>query len=366
MHALFDRLSESGVSLAAAAPLTPPPEWDLYLRWLEGGYHAGMIYLSEPRLLARRADPRLLFPHARSIVMAALPIPAPASLPTPPQDRPRGRLASYAWGMDYHLIIPALLRQAADSAGLAVYAASDSAPILERGYAVRAGLGWIGRNTCLIHPVEGSFFLLGVLLVDAELEQAAPFAVDRCGTCDRCVRACPTGCIRADRTLDSGRCISYLTIENKGAIPRDLRPALGHWVFGCDICQQVCPWNHRRLAQSGHPALAPTAEIPFPVLENELTLTPQEFKQRFTSSPVLRAKRRGYLRSVCVALGNSTDRSSVPALAECLASEPEPLVRAHAAWALARLGGPPASAALDRAMRDDPDPQVRQEARERD
>jgi epoxyqueuosine reductase len=224
-------------------------------------------------------------------------------------------------------------------------------------------LGWIGKNTCLIHPRGGSFFLLAEILLDVELEPDPPFTTDHCGSCTRCLDACPTGCILPDRTLDARRCISYLTIELKGAIPVYLRSSLGNWVFGCDICQQVCPWNQRFAAPAGAVAFAPRPGVPQPELIAEMALTAEEFNRKFKGSPVRRAKRGGYLRNVAVALGNAGDAAAVPALAEACQHDPEPLVRGHAAWALGSLGGEQARLALESAARTEADPAVQVEIR---
>jgi len=212
---------------------------------------------------------------------------------------------------------------------------TDTGPLLERELAQRAGLGWIGKNTCLINPGVGSYFLLAEILLGIELEPDLPFTPDRCGTCRRCLDACPTGCILPDRTLDARRCISYLTIENKGAIPPDLRPQMGNWVFGCDACQTVCPWNKFAQAEFDQ-AFAAGPGLPFPDLVAELDLTPQAFNRKFRQSPIRRAKRRGYQRNVTVALGNSGNPAAIPTLEKALESD-EPLVREHAAWALGRI-----------------------------
>jgi epoxyqueuosine reductase len=206
---------------------------------------------------------------------------------------------------------------------------TDTGPILERDLAQRAGIGWIGKNTCLIHPRHGSYFLLSEILLDLPLEPDPPFLTDHCGTCTRCIEACPTDCILPDRTLDARRCISYLTIELKDGIPEDLRDKVGGWVFGCDICQQVCPWN--RFAGEGDQAFGNDDALP--QLKEELGLTPQAFNQRFKRSPIKRAKRRGYLRNVAVALGNVGDMHALPVLQNALQDE-EPMVREHAQWAI--------------------------------
>jgi epoxyqueuosine reductase len=212
---------------------------------------------------------------------------------------------------------------------------TDTGPILERDLAQLAGLGWIGKNTCLINPKAGSYFLLAEILLGIELEPDPPFTADRCGTCNRCIEACPTGCILPNRTLDARRCISYLTIENKGEIPTDLRPQMGNWVFGCDVCQMVCPWN-RFAANEYDRGLAPYPGLTGLDLRADLTLTPQGFNQKFKESPVQRARRRGYLRNVAIALGNSGNPAGIPILEKALQDD-EPLVRQYAGWALKQI-----------------------------
>lgn len=332
-----DESRRLGFALAGTTTPDPPPHWPVFQNWLALGRHASMHYLTDPR----RADPRLVFPECKSIIVLAIPYPDPRSAPAFKQPSPRGRIASYAWGHDYHLVLPEKLEALAAfiereaGAPLRYRCYTDTGPLLERDLAQRAGLGWIGRNTCLIHPQLGSYFFLTEILLDIELEPDLPFTADRCGTCRRCLEACPTGCILPDRTLDTRRCISYLTIENKDAIPPDLRSLVGDWVFGCDVCQIVCPWNQRHIPDP-YPAFQPRAGIPAPGLIAEMTLTPQEFNRKFKDNPVQRARRRGYLRNVAVALGNSQDPSAAAAL-ERAAQEADPLIREHAIWALERI-----------------------------
>ncbi|HSK88303.1 MAG TPA: tRNA epoxyqueuosine(34) reductase QueG, partial [Anaerolineales bacterium] len=202
----------------------------------------------------------------------------------------------------------------------------------ERDLAQRAGIGWIGKNTCLIHPRQGSYFLLSEILLDLALEPDPPFVTDHCGTCRRCIEACPTDCILPDRTLDARRCISYLTIELKEEIPTELRDKMGNWVFGCDICQMVCPWN--RFAGEGDTSFGD--QDPLHSLSEELVISTPEFNQRFQRSPVKRAKRRGYLRNVAVALGNMGDLHELPVLQNALHHD-EPLVREHVKWAIEKI-----------------------------
>jgi epoxyqueuosine reductase len=209
---------------------------------------------------------------------------------------------------------------------------TDTGPILERDLAQQAGLGWIGKNTCLINPRLGSTFFISEILLGLELDPDPSFTTDQCGACTRCLDACPTQCILPNRSLDARRCISYLTIELKEDIPADLRPLMGNWVFGCDVCQQVCPWN--RFAPEGDPAFQ--GLIPLRSLTEDLHLTPEAFNRAFKDSPVKRAKRRGYLRNVAVALGNLADETALPALESAL-TDPEPLVRDHADWAIKKI-----------------------------
>lgn len=340
-QAVKEEARRLGFALAGVTTPDAPPHWPVYESWLAMGRHGSMGYLEIESACARRRDPRLILPGCRSILVLAVPYADPQTASQTGQAAPSGRVAAYAWGRDYHLALPERLealaafieRQAGVSLAYRWY--TDTGPLLERDLAQRAGLGWIGKNTCLIHPKIGSYFLLAELLLDLELETDAPFRSDRCGTCTRCIDACPTDCILPDRTIDARRCISYLTIENKGEILPDLRPQTGDWVFGCDVCQQVCPWN-RRVAPAPDPEFEARPGVPAPDLAADLALTPQEFNRKFKDSPVQRARRRGYLRNVAVALGNSGDPAAVPALEKALQDD-EPLVRQHAAWALEKI-----------------------------
>jgi epoxyqueuosine reductase len=358
-----------GFLLWGSAPVEPPAHIATYQSWLEQGLHAGMAYLATERAIERRAQPWLILPEARSLLIVAMRYFSPAYDPPAAAGEALGRVASYAWGSDYHEIIPPrlaeLLALIEKHLGRPVAGRSytDTGPILERDFGQRAGLGWAGKNTCLISPKHGSYFLLGESLLDVEIPPSEPFRTDQCGTCTRCIEACPTTCIRPDRTIDSGRCISYLTIENKGPIAAELRPKMGDWVFGCDICQAVCPWNLRFATPEGHPALAPAPGVPRPILRAEIRLTPQEFNRKFKGSPILRAKRRGYLRNLAVALGNQPDPAAITDLEGIMEREPEPLVRAHSAWALGRMRSARARSALDKAARVETEPSVLQEVR---
>jgi len=353
-----------GFILTGVTTPDPPPHLPIFENWLTQGRHASMGYLADARSRARRADPRLILPECKSILVLALPYPDPKlALPSRTdvpsllaartvsevegtaeasnESSPNGRVASYAWGDDYHLVIPeklkALVAFIEQQAGHSILNRwyTDTGPILERELGLRAGLGWIGKNTLLINPKFGSYFLLAEIFLDLDLEPDPPFTTDHCGTCTRCIEACPTQCILPNRTIDARRCISYLTIELKDEIPSELRPMLGNWVFGCDVCQMVCPWN--RFAPSENISeLKPRADVPHPDLIRELEFMPKDFNYKFKNSPVKRAKRRGYLRNVAVALGNSGNINALPVLTRAL-DDPEPIVREHAAWAIRKI-----------------------------
>ncbi|MEI9998636.1 MAG: tRNA epoxyqueuosine(34) reductase QueG [Verrucomicrobiota bacterium] len=302
-----------------------------YRQWTADGKAGEMAWLArEPE---RRSDPARVLPGVRSIVVAGLNYwqPSPAG---------RGRVARYALGEDYHHVLlgklDALAREiSASAAGAQAKVYVDTGPVLEKPLAERAGLGWQGKSTMLISPKLGPWLLLGEILTTLELEPDAP-ARDHCGSCSRCLDACPTGAITAPYQLDARRCIAYLTIELKGSISEDLRPLIGDRVYGCDECLEVCPWN--RFARTTREArfLAPAGDAANDDLHALLEITPAEFKRRFARSPILRVKRRGLLRNVCVVLGNIGTAEDLPALHRAEHHD-EPLVREHAAWAVRQI-----------------------------
>ncbi len=302
------RAQALGFDLVGIASLEPSRHGDFYQRWLDQGYAGDMAYLARPDAIAKRRDPRLILPGARSAVVVALNYyQGPVERPTQGQ---RGRVARYAWGDDYHdlmwerLDALAVFVEAEAGRPVAGRRYVDTGPLLERELAVRAGLGWIGKSTMLINPRFGTWLLLGELLLDLELDYDTPFEADRCGTCTRCLEACPTGCILPDRSLDASRCLAYLTIEFKGErFPADLAPKVGDWVFGCDVCQAVCPWN-RFARPSPKPAFQPRPGLPYPDLAELLALDEEGFRRRFRGSPIWRAKLRGLQRNAVVALAN--------------------------------------------------------------
>ena len=280
----------------------------------------------------RRTDPRVVLPGACSIIVVGLNY-------WQPQPKTRGRIARYALGEDYHHILLEKLETLAaeiTATGEKAKVYVDTGPVLEKPLAERAGLGWQGKSTMLIHPKMGPWLLLGEIITTLELEPDAP-QNDHCGSCSRCITACPTGAITAPYQLDARRCIAYLTIELKGSIPEEMRPLIGDRIYGCDECLEVCPWN--RFAQTTREArfLAPPAEAEGrDQLHALLEITQAEFKRRFAKSPILRVKRRGLLRNVCVVLGNIGTAADLPALEKAALHE-EPLVREHAAWAIRQI-----------------------------
>jgi len=341
---LKDHARNLGFDLVGVARAGPTPSADRYAEWVQAGRAATMAYLTRPDAVEKRRDVRNLWPEARSVIVVAANYYAGEH--PPPDDRPRGRVARYAWGEDYHEVIAdrlrALLaflnREAGRPVRGKVYV--DTGPVLERAWAVQAGLGWIGKNSMLIHPRLGSYLFLGVLLVDLELEPDPPFPFDHCGTCTRCIEACPTGCIRPDRTLEAERCLSYLTIERREGIPEDLRPAVGDWLFGCDICQEVCPWNRRFARPTPEPAFQPREGIARMLLEEILQMDEAAFRSRFRRSPIRRAKWRGLVRNALVVAGNLRARALAPWIGSWREHE-DPMLREHAEWAWRALHAAP-------------------------
>ncbi len=334
---------------------------DVYRAWIGAGRHGEMSYLAAPRALDVRADPRRLFAQCRSLLVLAtryLPQiePEPAAW--------RVDIARYALGSDYHDVLVGRLRQLVKSVerqaggpiGHRIY--TDTGPLLERELAQQAGLGWIGRNTCLIHPRLGSYLLLSEVLLDLPLPADPPMAFDRCGSCRRCIDACPTGCILSDRTLDARRCISYLTIELRGRIPTDLRPSLGSWAFGCDICQQVCPWNTRFAVPTQDTAFQPRTFLRSATSADLLQLTPEQVQRRLHGSPLKRARRTGLVRNAAIVAGNLRDVTAIPSLIRSLVAEEEPWLREAAAWALGRFGHEAARKGLVEALAGENDESV--------
>ncbi|MBI4298404.1 MAG: tRNA epoxyqueuosine(34) reductase QueG [Chloroflexi bacterium] len=335
---------------------------DAALQRIRQGLMDGMPWFSEERV-RKAAHPEILMPDARSIIVLAM------SYYTREDEEDalpgsRGRIARYAWGDDYHKVMKERLHlfvgRLSETLDHPVKARIfvDDGPMLERAVAERAGLGWFGKNTMILTPTHGSWIFLGEVITDLVLEPDKPL-LKNCGQCTQCIDKCPTGAIIAPYVIDAPRCISYLTIEHRGPIPRHLRPLVGDWVFGCDICQEVCPVNRR--AEKGHEK-AFTKRSGFGVLDliSILGMSDEDFRDRFHNSPIKRAKRVGLQRNACVALGNIGNPIAVPALTDAL-KEGDSLVRGHAAWALGRIATWEALLALELALAREEDQEVREE-----
>ncbi len=324
-----------GFDLAGITSLGPMETAAAFDIWVGRGYSGEMEYL--PRGAIKRRDSRLPVPDATSAIVVGLDYGGRS---------PSGPIARYARGDDYHNVMLGKLEQLHEwleaelgrPIGGKAYVVTG--PLLERDLARRAGLGWFGKNTNLVNPDIGSFFFIGALLVDLELESDTPFEADRCGTCTRCLEACPTAAFVEPRMLDATRCISYLTIELKGSIPEDLRAQMGAHIYGCDVCQDVCPYNIKFAQELREPAFAARARIgnreARSVARDLLSMDDADFRDIFRNSPMKRAKRRGLARNAAVVLGNIGDEADAAALA-LATSHQEPLVREHAKWALEQI-----------------------------
>ncbi len=357
----FDR-----AGIARAEPFTQ--DADIALARIGRGLMDGLPWYHSRRV-ALGADPERLLPGARSIVSLALGYRTVEPPPAPSSElgvELWGRVSRYAWGRDYHAIVrqrlKAFLRSLRQETEFRARAFVDTGPMLDRAAAVRAGVGWSGKNTNVLTATHGSWVFLAQVLTDLELAPDLPLRKS-CGACARCLPACPTGAL-TPYELDNRRCISYLTIENRGPIPREMRTLMGTWAFGCDLCQEACPVN-RKAAPSLEEGFLPRS--PFhaaPPLLELLELDDVSFRERFAGTAVLRAKRWGLQRNACVALGNLGDAAAVPALARALAASDHPVVRGHAAWALGRLATAEALRALAQALASETDPGAREEVRQ--
>jgi epoxyqueuosine reductase len=338
MTSLEERLKQQardqGFDRVGIAPAGPADGFEHLRAWLDEGYAGAMHYMH--RHAEARRHPSSICPPVRSVVMAALQYkPAETSSDG---SAPRGRVARYARSRDYHLILRERLKRVGawlqgERPGCWARVVVDTAPLLERDFARRAGLGWFGKNTMLLDRRLGSWFVLGGLLTDVELAADPPFTTRHCGTCTACLDACPTQAFVKPYVLDSRRCISYLTIELRTSIPEELRSGLGDWVFGCDVCQEVCPWN-RHAPLGEHFAPAPDLQSLDPLAL--LALSPTEFARQFRDTPFLRPGRGGLLRNAALVLGNTAGPEALPAL-ERACADSDPLVREAAGWAIEQI-----------------------------
>lgn len=354
------RARELGFELVGITPAGESKTIERYREWIANGYAGEMGYLE--RHIPLKKDTRTLLEEAKSVISLAMnyyTVDPPKELTDDPS---RGNISRYAWGEDYHDVIRERLQQLVDfiriitEFELKSRVFVDSGPILEREYAEKAGLGWIGKNTNLINWQSGSWYFLSEILISIELEYDHQPVRGSCGTCTKCIEACPTDAIIEPNLLDSRLCISYLTIELKDSIPKELRPQIGNLIFGCDICQEVCPWNSKAVPSSEQ-AFQPREGNRTPELLSLIDMTQTEFSVKFKGSPIKRTKRKGFLRNVIVAIGNWGSRTAVPALKMALIDD-EPLIRGHAAWALGQIGGKRASEVLYTQLKKERDQEV--------
>ena len=360
---LEERAREAGFDLVGVASAEPLREGGERLReWQEAGMAADMGYMHRPVELL--SNPKKLQKSARSVVSLGV-----SYYPGDhPENEGAGRVARYAWGRDYHEVIKARLfrlrEELEEALGVRIKARgfTDAVPLLERSAAQHAGLGFFGRNSCLINGEVGSYFFIADLIVDLDLAPDQP-GTGTCGRCTRCMDQCPTGAIKAPGVVDARLCISYLTIENRGEIPRGLREKIGDWAFGCDVCQEVCPYNKTKASKSRWPEFSAEAgHGPYLNIEEVLEIrADEEFEERFAGTPLTRPRRAGLLRNCCVAAGNLKLKEVVPALVQALREDSSALVRGHAAWALGEIGG--AEAALKEASEVEEDTWCKEEIR---
>ena len=331
---LFERL---GCDLVGVAPAKHFPEMDFFENWLDRGFAGEMDYLQRHR--EKSVNPRKILPSVQTVLVCGQLYETPLPHETAVHNSHNGWISRYAWGEDYHDRLLKILRtgvewlnQKFDDLEYRFYV--DTGPTRDRIWARYAGLGWFGKNTCFINQKVGSYFFLGEIFLNLPLQTDKP-AAERCGTCTRCLESCPTKALVEPGVLDARKCISYLTIELKTAIPKNLRHAIGTHLFGCDICQDVCPWN-RRAPQTREDAYLPREGFYHPDLGDFYKWVRDEFPDRFKKSPLKRTKQRGLLRNVAVAMGNSGQKEFKSALAE-MAESDDPLVREHAQWGLEKL-----------------------------
>lgn len=357
--------TDAGLIVSGVASAEPFDEArDYIVDHIERGHLSGFSWYTTERT-AQSADPRTLHDAVRTIVSVAIPYWS-GDYPLP-DDELRGRVSRYAWGRDYHKTLKNRMKTLLAGIGevigrqLDARLLSDTARSFDRAIAARAGIGWYGKNSMIIIPGHGSWAMLGELYLDIEIEPDQPLT-NNCGRCRICIDQCPTGAIIEPYRVDANRCISFLTIEERGPIPRELRPLMGNWVFGCDVCQDVCPYTGAASIVDDPTFRPASLENVYPSLEFLMTMTEAQFRATYSGTPVTRTKRRGLARNAAIALGNSNDQRAEPLLLGGLVHD-DPLVRGHAAWGLKHLLGAGAEAALSRALQGEPDPGVQEEIR---
>jgi epoxyqueuosine reductase len=349
-----EKAIELGFILVGLTKPESPISFPIYKSWVENKYHGKMQYLETQRALERRNDPAVILKECKTILVLGIPY----SKPTKDFQNPlfdNVNIASYAWNQDYHDVLKPMIQELLDYLEEIIGRKTpnkwytDTGPILERDFANKAGIGWVGKNSMLINPKLGSTFILAEILLGIDLPVNESIITDHCGSCTRCIEACPTQCILPNRTIDATQCISYLTIELKNDIPIELRNKIGNWAFGCDICQQVCPWNDKFAPEYGFYQFDRGEDFVKGDIRELFNFSPQQFNSFFKGSPIKRAKRRGILRNLAVVLGNQKNVADIPILNESI-NHNEPLVRQHVAWALGEFQSKPTRNVLQKRL----------------
>lgn len=358
---------ELGFNLVGVTPATPSPTLSAYMRWINKGMHGAMGYLERPDRISRRQNLKKVMPSAESLIIVGMDYRTQFTDSEILNDPSRGRIASYAWGLDYHNILEQRLEmltewiadKVSDTIHHKIFV--DTGAILERSHAQQAGMGFIGKNTMLIHPRRGSYFFIGEIVTSLEFDDYdEPHRENMCGTCTRCLNACPTDAFPEPFVLDSRRCISYHTIENKGWIDRDLRSQFGNWIFGCDICQDVCPFQRFTTETDEVGFIAYELDRIAPRLLDVLAMTDDMFKTQYRRTPLERVKRERLVRNACIASGNWQNKQAIPYLIQLL-YDASPIIRGHTAWALWQTMGHESSKLLTDLYHREEDEQVRNE-----
>lgn len=356
-----------GFSFISFTEVKQTPHFGVYREWVNRGFHGSMRYLSKERTLKARQDPAILLDNARSMIVFGFQY---NFLDKEKNSgvRPVGIISSYATYEDYHHFLKrkakdlmANLRQKI-SEPFKYRIFVDSAPVMEKDNAFMAGVGWIGKNSLLISPTLGSFLFLGCILIDLEIQSSRSFSQDLCGDCRKCIQVCPSNCITENHSIDASQCVAYLTIEYKGIVPRELRRKIGNRVFGCDICQEVCPINKKVMKTSPNPqsALKQLTQSKVNILA-ELAMDETDFGEKYCQTPVSRTTYEGFRRNLIIALGNSRFKKAIPFLADILNSDPSWLLRLHSAWALVEINTTDSIGIVHEHLRDEKDERVRQE-----
>ena len=338
--------------------------YQYYLEWINKGYHAEMAYLSTDRALYFRQNTSRIMEGAKTVISLGVKYPKNS---VSMNQTTHGKIAAYACGEDYHLSLVKslneLVRFIETVSGREVSARvyTDTGPLLERELAFQSGLGWIGKNSCLISQKYGSYLLLCEIITDLVLERETDVSQNHCGRCTRCIQACPTNCILPNNTIDASRCISYQTIENKGIIPIEIREAVGTRIFGCDICQEVCPWNAGGRISAGleHSMFKTQPELMVVDIYDELQLIPEKFTLKYKNTPIKRAKYQGFMRNLIIAAGNTKDPINVPRLCDLLSNAAYPMLQYHAAWSFGRIHNHQAINTLSAMLKQTVDPLLR-------